>query len=47
MRDTEKNKTAWHNQKMPESMMDAHFPHIVNSAHFKAIENIYCIEVYK
>ena len=41
MRDTEKNKTAWHNQKMPESMMDAHFPHIVNSDHFKAIKQCF------
>jgi hypothetical protein len=41
MIDTEKNKTAWHNQKMPESMMDAHFPHIVNSDHFKAIKQCF------
>jgi hypothetical protein len=41
MIDTEKNKTAWHNQKMPESMMDTHFPHIINSDHFKAIKQCF------
>jgi hypothetical protein len=41
MRDTGKNKTAWHNQKMPKSMMDAHFPHVVNSDHFKAIKQCF------
>ena len=41
MIDTEKNKTAWHNQKMPESMMDTHFPHLINSDHFKAIKQCF------
>ena len=34
-------KTAWHDQKMPEKMMQTHFPHIIYSAHFNPLKKCF------
>ena len=34
-------KTAWHNQKMPEKMMQTHFPHIIYSDHFAPLKECF------
>lgn len=34
-------KTAWHDQKMPEKMMQTHFPHIVYSDHFAPLKECF------
>lgn len=34
-------KTAWYDQKMPEKMMETHFPHIIYSDHFASLKKCF------
>tara|TARA_R110000751_G_scaffold178688_1_gene284890 strand:+ start:39 stop:641 length:603 start_codon:yes stop_codon:yes gene_type:complete len=34
-------RTAWHDQKMPEKMMQTHFPHIIYSDHFDPLKECF------
>ena len=34
-------KTAWHDQEMPEKMMQTHFPHIIYSDHFAPLKKCF------